>query len=87
MSLLFSKYGQFATSLRKEGGTGLGLYISRGIVDSHSGKIWLDSKPKAGLPAGRQGTTVTFEIPLVKKLDPVQVQISAAPVPAQKVVN
>jgi signal transduction histidine kinase len=95
MALLFSKYGQFAGALRKEGGTGLGLYISRGIIDSHGGKIWLDSKPN-------QGTTALFEIPLVMKLDNPQetTQVvhqiptaqnypatTAEKLPPQKVVN
>lgn len=66
-ALLFSKYGQIENSLRKQGGTGLGLFISRGIISSHGGKIWLDSKPEEGLPEGSHGTTVTFEIPLILK--------------------
>lgn len=58
MALLFSKYGQLSNSVRKEGGTGLGLYISKGIIDSHNGKIWLNSE------VGK-GTVVSFRIPVV----------------------
>lgn len=56
MPRLFEK---FAT--RSISGTGLGLYISKSIVDSHGGNIWAYNN-KDG-----KGATFTFTLPLDKK--------------------
>ena len=39
---LFQRFSQ-GTSAKRSTGTGLGLYLSRQIVEAHGGKIWLDS--------------------------------------------
>ncbi len=46
---MFRKFYQIDTSLtRKHGGTGLGLVICKGIIESHEGTIWIDRNFKEG---------------------------------------
>ena len=55
---LFKKFYQVDTSLtRKHGGTGLGLVISKGLVEGLGGKIWVDTD------IGK-GTKFYFTIPV-----------------------
>ena len=44
---LFNRFSQ-GTSRKRSTGTGLGLYLSRQIVEAHGGKIWLESKLNKG---------------------------------------
>lgn len=64
---LFSKYGQLESGRTKADGksTGLGLFISHGIVQAMGGKIWAES-PGAGL-----GSTFSFTLPLARADQPV----------------
>jgi len=58
---LFTRFYQVdASTSRKYGGTGLGLYITKTIVDALGGKIWIESE------VGK-GTTVHLLIPPAKE--------------------
>lgn len=55
---LFKPFSQLGDPMqRTEAGTGLGLYISKGIIELHNGRIWCES---AGTG---KGTTFAFELP------------------------
>ena len=54
MPRLFTK---FAT--RSDVGTGLGLYISKNIIEAHSGKIWAENNSDGS------GATFSFSLPII----------------------
>ena len=59
---IFERFYRVDSSLtRNTVGTGLGLYISKQLVEAHDGSIWLES-------ALNEGSTFSFLLPL-KKLD------------------
>jgi two-component system sensor histidine kinase VicK len=51
---LFTKFA----SKSEIGGTGLGLYISKGIIEAHGGRMWAENNPCGA------GATFTFILPL-----------------------
>jgi two-component system, OmpR family, sensor histidine kinase VicK len=56
---LFTRFG--TTTTKSTTGTGLGLFISKSIIDAHGGRIW----GKNNYPEGK-GATFGFSLPLYK---------------------
>ena len=61
LEIIFKKFHCLpsGSGKKKAKGTGLGLTISRKIVEAHGGKIWAQSKPG-------QGSVFTFTLPLLQ---------------------
>lgn len=59
---LFVKFFRASNAVRTSIGSGLGLFISKSIVEGHDGKIWLESKEN-------EGSTFYVSIP-IKEIDP-----------------
>lgn len=73
MPRLFSKFA----SNNICGGTGLGLFISKNIVEAHGGKIWANNNVDG---TGKiRGATFTFTLPIANSYDQQH-----RPVPAQE---
>jgi two-component system, OmpR family, sensor histidine kinase VicK len=58
--ILAKLFTKFATK-SEAGGSGLGLFISKSIVEAHGGRIWAENN------AGGKGATFSFSLPIVNK--------------------
>ncbi len=56
-SKLFEPY--WSGAQRTTGGAGLGLYISKGIIEGHGGRLWVESVPG-------HGATFSFTLPIAR---------------------
>jgi two-component system, OmpR family, sensor histidine kinase VicK len=56
MTRLFTKFAS-----KSSGGTGLGLYISKSIVEAHGGKIWFENNQED------RGSTFGFSLPIQER--------------------
>jgi signal transduction histidine kinase len=58
LPVLFSKFKQLKSGDRSRKGTGLGLVVTKGIVESHGGQIWAESQGE------NLGSTFYFSLPI-----------------------
>jgi signal transduction histidine kinase len=64
LEAVFQEFTQVdASTTRKAGGTGLGLPISRRLVEMHGGRLWAESSGVNG-----EGTTFLVELPLEARI-------------------
>lgn len=55
---LFKKFSRVSSEATADiPGTGLGLYIAKGLIEAHGGRVWVESEPG-------NGSTFTFTLPL-----------------------
>ena len=59
-SAIFEPFVQTADGIKMEQGTGLGLPISRSLVQAHGGELWMESQPG-------EGSAFYFNLPICEK--------------------
>jgi PAS domain S-box-containing protein len=65
---IFEPFSQVdSAAVRRSGGSGLGLSISRHLVELHGGQIWVDSIPG-------EGSTFAFTLPIGSTVEELEVQ-------------
>ncbi len=74
MPIVFEPFQQTETGIRHAGGTGLGLPITKRLVEAHGGKLWVESEIGAG-------TTFYVDLPahseeLLQMIDSVNVKVT-----------
>jgi signal transduction histidine kinase len=53
---VFDRFYRTTEATKKTKGAGLGLYLTRAIIEAHGGRIWIDPKRK-------KGTEICFSLP------------------------
>jgi signal transduction histidine kinase len=71
LEAVFQEFTQVDSSTtRKAGGTGLGLPISRRLIEMHGGRMWAESTGVSG-----EGSTFYVELPIEAKItEPIEKQ-------------
>jgi signal transduction histidine kinase len=79
LETIFQEFAQIdSSSTRKGGGTGLGLPISRRLVEMHGGRLWAESM---GVPG--EGSTFFVELPLEARItEPIELTEKQPAIPA-----
>jgi two-component system sensor histidine kinase TorS len=62
-TVIFEPFVQTETGLKHAGGTGLGLPISKRLVEAHGGRLWIESTVG-------QGSNFYFSLPVEATLTP-----------------
>jgi signal transduction histidine kinase len=72
-ALVFEPFKQTASGIRRGGGTGLGMPITKNLVEIHGGRLWLESTPG-------KGSTFYVALPIQsEKLQPIAIVREKAP--------
>jgi Na+/proline symporter/signal transduction histidine kinase len=71
---IFEKFGQAGDASDRRAGTGLGLYISRQIVDRLGGRLWVESRPG-------EGACFSFTLPAAPAPTPSEGAVQAIDTP------
>jgi two-component system sensor histidine kinase KdpD len=66
---LFEPFYQGAAARARSGGTGLGLAVSRGLVQAHGGKIWAENRRDGG-------ARFSFTLPLLPETEPAMAGVA-----------